>query len=145
MIRSIRPIASLLATGTLIACSTHQTNRPPKNAPSEGVVTHEDIARSGAHNAWDAVRRTSSFVQFREGTNQDRVRITNRGMSSLMLNNQVLFVLDGVLLSDHRYLESIPAVTVQQIEVLTANRAALRFGTPGGSGAVVVTTMVPTN
>lgn len=148
MTRPIKPqavrIACLLAAGTLLACSPQRASAPVRNAPSSGrVVTHDDIARTGATNAWDAVRRAGSFVQFRESTNQDRVRITSRGAGSLMLSNQILFVVDGVLMSDHRYLESIPAVSVRQIEILSATRAALRFGAPGGNGAVVVTTMIP--
>ncbi len=79
----------------------------------------------------------------RHNSRDHQARITHRGASSLLLSNAVVVVVDGTHMADWTYLREIPAETIHSIQVLSGSQATIRFGTPAGTGAVVVRTGVP--
>ena len=126
------------------ACANIKAGQEIRSTPEGNVITAEQIRHSGATNGWEAVRRNGGHhLLIRQNGRDDDVRITHRGVGSLLLSNQVLVVLDGNHLMDWSYLREIPAVTIADIRVLSGPQATLRYGTTAGNGAIVVRTRPP--
>lgn len=145
-----RPHVRLVCTATVAvimlgsqACG-HQRSSTAGTPSRSGVITAADIERSGAKNAWEALRRHGgNHLLIRENARSDDARITHRGANSLLLSNQILVIVDGVHLTGWSYLREIPAFSVADIRIMSAREATLKYGTPAGNGAVVVRTRPP--
>jgi len=105
------------------------------------TITQERIAASGAKTAWDALRLTVPYLQFRE-TRGNASRIQRRGRTSIYLDDQVRVVLDNVRISDLQMLQQIAAADIFKIQVLNAMDATTYFGGTSASGVVIITTRV---
>lgn len=136
--------APLFAALVLTACAT--TPPPDRAEPNERegqILWREDIARTGARDAWDALRLggTHLNIQFpREGSS---ARVTHRGVDSFYLSPEVLLVVDGTHMEGLETLKDIRAVNIDYIQVLPARVGTVKYGTAGGNGVVVVRTGVP--
>ncbi|NUQ22192.1 MAG: hypothetical protein HOQ09_14690 [Gemmatimonadaceae bacterium] len=143
----VRLMASVMLVAGVGACAT--LHRPDASRPfhDPNLITHEDIVRSGATNAYDALRRGGTFLSMSEVRGGRAVthdfEATSRGRSSLVMNPQVLLVVDDVMRLDLASLREIPAENVAWIRVMTAMEATPYYGTEGGNGAIVVRTRVP--
>lgn len=104
------------------------------------LITEERIARSGGHTAWEVLRLTVPIIQTSENRSNQPRTLTRRGRSSIILNEALVVVLDGVRQSDFRILQEIPAHTIHTILVLDGIEATMRYGTDAGSGAIVIRT-----
>jgi outer membrane cobalamin receptor len=114
---------------------------PDEVVPAGSVLIDEArIARSGGHTAWDVLRFTVPMLQMTENRNSQPRTLTRRGRGSIILNEALIVVLDGVRQSDFRILQEIPANTIHTILVLDGIEATYRYGTDAGSGAVVIRT-----
>ncbi len=134
----------LFALTLAAACKTVPVADPTEPNERDGMIlTREDIARTGARDAWEALRfgSTNLNIQFpREGSN---ARVTMRGVSSFVLSPEVLLVVDGTHMSGLGTLQDIRASNIDYIQILPARTAVVRYGTAGGNGVIVVRTGVP--
>lgn len=130
--------AILCATFAFSACSP----RPPGDpTPDTGghLITSEQIARTGAQNAWEALLR--SGAHFTETPRQRNANtISTRGSSSLFLSAEPMIVVDGAQMRDASSLRSIPAWTIARIRTFGGIEGTKYFGTGGGNGVVVIET-----
>jgi outer membrane cobalamin receptor len=111
--------------------------------PSSGdriFITQEQIARSGASNAWEALKRNAPQLTYREGRNGQPTVLERRGRSSFLLNDAPLLFVDGVQFPDFRNLQSIPATQLASIEILDAVDGTTYYGTGAEGGVILIRT-----
>jgi outer membrane cobalamin receptor len=111
--------------------------------PSSGdriLITQEQIARSGASNAWEALKRNAPQLTYREGRNGQPTVLERRGRSSLLLSDAPLLFVDGVQLPDFRNLQSIPAAQLASIEILDGVDGTTYYGTGAEGGVILIRT-----
>lgn len=111
--------------------------------PSSGdriFITQEQIARSGASNAWDALKRNAPQLTYREGRNGQPTVLERRGRSSLLLNDAPLLFVDGIQFPDFRNLQSIPAAQLASIEILDGVDGTTYYGTGAEGGVILIRT-----
>lgn len=107
------------------------------------LLTREEIAKTGARNAWEAIRlgATHLNIQFpREGS---PARVTLRGTDSFLISAEVLLVVDGTQMASLSYLEDIRVENIDYIQILSASEGTIRYGTNAGNGVIVVKTNPP--
>ncbi len=140
--RSTLPV---LALGLLVAGLAACAARAPANLdalPAIGeLVTAEEIAKTGATNAWDALRFTVKSHYFYEYKGQP-VRVTaNRGTGSIILREDPLIFLDRTRLADIFLLRQVPASEIHSIQVLSGADGTTYFGTSAAGGVIVIRTV----
>ena len=144
--RLIRPpyYAAILTLILAAGCTTAPSGSGPTPAERDGMLlTREEIEKTGARNAWDAVRlgATHLNIQFpREGS---PARVTHRGADSFIINAEVLLVVDGTHMSSLSYLQDIRVENIDYIRILSGSEGAVRYGTDAGNGVIVVKTNPP--
>jgi len=134
--------ACALVTVSACASAPAHESRHVYAPPGEKLILADEIARTGARNAWEAIKRTPTFLTTMESSNGTPTRMWRRGRGSVLLREAPLVVIDGVISTDIGILVSIPAEQIAYIRVLTGAASTARFGTQGGAGAVMVQTMV---
>ncbi|HET7252046.1 MAG TPA: Plug domain-containing protein [Gemmatimonadales bacterium] len=113
------------------------------SVPSSGdriFITQEQIARSGASNAWEALKRNAPQLTYREGRNGQPTVLERRGRSSLLLNDAPLLFVDGVQMPDFKNLQSIPAAQLASIEILDGVDGTTYYGTGAEGGVILIRT-----
>jgi outer membrane receptor for ferrienterochelin and colicin len=121
-------------------------NAVPRAAPSptDGfVVTAEEIQKSGATTAWEALKLTVPVVSFRGTTRSasgERLRIRRRGPSSLYLNDDPRVFIDQVRIVDISVLDRMPAGDIAVIVVLSGLDGTTYYGTSAVNGVVLIST-----
>jgi hypothetical protein len=135
-----RPI--ILVAFAVGACSTPRAESSTE-APSPGgqFITWEQIQRSGATTAWDALKYNVRTHQFSEDARGNPVRIlANRGQGSMVLREDPLLFLDGARMSEITVLRMIPANNLFSIQVFTGPDATTYFGTSAVAGVILLET-----
>ena len=134
------PSASLVvavsAAVSLTACAGRQYHSA-NTRPGVQVITAEQIARSGAHTAWDVLKREAPTLTLRDTRGGRPASAGRRGRSSILLEDAPLVVLDGVRL---RALDGIPAATILTISVYNGIEGTTYYGTNAVSGVIVIQT-----
>ncbi len=130
---------ALVTVVSAAACATH-AHRPPDTQPGVQVITAEQIARSGGNTAWDVLKREAPMLRLRENRNGRPTAAGRRGPASILLEDAVVVILDGVRLPDFRALDGIPAVTIFTISIYTGIEGTTYYGTNAVSGVVVIET-----
>jgi hypothetical protein len=137
--------AGALLTINACASSHSRSTSSPRHDPN--LITREDIVRSGARDAFEALRLAHTNITLSEARGQMTlardVEATSRGRSSLLLSPQMLLVVDDVQRLSVSALHEIPADNVEWIRVMTSLEATPLYGTEGGNGAIVVRTRIP--
>jgi hypothetical protein len=128
------------------ACSTSvpptDTQSPP---PGGQFITWEQIQRSGATTAWDALKYNVRTHQFGEDSRGNPVRIVaNRGQGSMVLREDPIIFLDGARMSEITVLRMIPANNLFSIQVFTGPDATTYFGTSAVAGVILLETTMGT-
>src|SRR5207247_6674279 len=101
------------------------------------LITQEQIERSGALTAWEALKRLAPQFTFRENRNGQPSALERRGRSSILLNDAPLVFMDGAELSDFHSLNQIPANTLLSIEILSGIEGSAYYGSQPVSGVLV--------
>jgi hypothetical protein len=133
-----------LALWLVAACATARVDSLGVPSELDGpLITREEIGESGARDGWEALRLGLTHLNYqytRQGTD---VRVTHRGVSSFVIDPQVLLVVDGTHMQSLSVLEGIPARDIEYIQILSARIGVVKYGTGAGNGVVVVKTGVP--
>lgn len=140
---SLSRVVLLCVLVSALACA-----RPavPSTHPQRGsgrVITREQIRRSGAVDAWQALRHFASFLEIKENRRGDGGRVYQRGRGSFLLSSELMVIVDEIQVADFQYLKQIPAETVDYIRVLKGAEGTAQYGTGAGNGVVVVRTAPP--
>jgi outer membrane cobalamin receptor len=139
--RRVCSIAVTVAAVAQLGCGP--TLHPATAARHEArLITREDIERSGAVDAFDAIKRAGSYLNISERKRGD-IRITERGRSSFMLSPQILLIVDGVMMTNLNSLHDIRAENLDWIRVMTGAEATPQYGTDAANGVVLVATRIP--
>ncbi len=138
-----RIILAATAAVTLSACAgmTPRTDDTEIN-PVGKIIDRAQIERSGARNAFEAVKRARTHLDITDSGHDRRpASIGSRGRSSLVLNTQVHVVVDGTsVVNGVAALRSIQSGSIESIRILTAREATTVYGTAGGNGVIAVST-----
>ena len=142
--RLVRPAMLALALAALSACAATppRSDRRVYTPPGEKLILADEISRSGARNAWEAIKRTPTFLSTMENNRGEPTRLWRRGRGSILLRETPIVVVDGVVASDIAALSSIPAEQIAWIRILTGSASTARFGAQGGGGAVMIQTRI---
>ncbi len=140
--RPSRPLLAALTCLVLMACGGMRAGGPTGAESARGVVlSRTDISRIGGFTAMEVLERARTHLSIAHTREGRPARITHRGRASLTLAPQVLLVVDGSRVKNGvRMLESIPAKSIDYIQILSAREAALEWGSEAGNGVVVVRT-----
>src|SRR2546423_7991195 len=135
-------LAAYLVTGpSVVGCRSPAASAANAPAPSGGLaITAEQIARSGARNAGEVLKREAPMLALRENRKGQAAGIGRHGPSSIYLNDGLLVIVDGARVSDFQVLQSIPADAILSISVLTGIEATTYYGTNSVSGVVEIHT-----
>ncbi len=136
VINDVRSRAVLLWL-VLLASGCSAATLPPRSAGLGAglVITAEEIERTGAKNAWEALRRANLPLAFREDRIGRPLHFSRRGGLT-----SPLVVVDGTLTHGLELLYQIAAGDISSIRVLEALDASQRYGQRGGGGAILIET-----
>jgi TonB-dependent Receptor Plug Domain len=136
-----RLLSSALLAGCVatVACGPglHPRSYDP---PGEQLILHDEIVKSGAQDAWEAVRRLSHMTTSSTSAGEPS-RMYRRGRSSLVIRETPVIVVDGVQATDLEILTQVRADQIAWIRILTGAASTTRYGAGGGAGAVIVQTV----
>jgi TonB-dependent receptor-like protein len=128
-----------LAAAAIAVAGCGQGLRPHHySPPGEQLILPDEIAASGATDAWEVVRRLSHMTT--ETAAGEPTRMYRRGRSSIMIREQPIVVIDGVASRDLQVLAQLRATDITSMRILTGPGATILFGADGGAGAVIVRT-----
>jgi TonB-dependent Receptor Plug Domain len=139
-LRHFSPLA-LLTAASAAACGIKPAPGVQSASPTT-IVTAEQIAETGASDAWDAIRLTVRGYYFREDRGQPVRMLSKRGQGSLVSQEEPFIIVNNVRINDVAYLRDIPASQIVSIRVYTQNDAATYFGTNSVGGVIVLETML---
>jgi hypothetical protein len=108
--------------------------------PGEQLILPDEIAQSGATDAWDVVRRLT-HMSTTSTVSGEPSRMYRRGHGSIMIRETPLVVVDGVQSTDIAILTEVRADQIAWMRVLTGVVGTTRFGASAGAGAVIVQTL----
>ena len=124
-----------------VGCKTGggTTGSPSDQAYHAHVITAEAIERSGAIDAWEAIKRLSTMARATESYDGQPERLhPRRGHGSLYLRDDPVVYIDGVPLSDIRALRQIGAADIDNIEEMGSVEATAYFGTNSNAGVILI-------
>lgn len=124
-------------------CAYFRSSSPPPDRPSAQFITAEEIARSGATNAWDLLRvraRSYEFAEDRYG--RPRGIRTRRGRSSISVAgaDQPMIVVDGARLIDLSTLRDLSVGAIESVELLNGIAGTATQGTNASAGVIYIHT-----
>ena len=130
-----------LALATLALAACHPQPKPGGRVPgpSTRVIEADQIRRSGAHSAWEALYLNIPNISFRKSGGRG-TQLSRHGRSSIVLGDAPLVVLDNVPLTGLSVLRDIPAAELFRIEVMSGIDATTYYGTNAGDGVILLTT-----
>ncbi len=141
----------VLLTGTICACaSTNRTGADEigsdkiRPGPGAKVVTAEDIQRSPSASLDQAMSGRFPGVWITRAADGG-LRIRIRGTTSLMANQEPLYVLDGIAVNSGPggNLHGVAPADIESIEVLKDAIATTMYGIRGANGVILITTKRP--
>lgn len=132
-------VAVIQALGACSPTALHPRTAPRHDAR---LITRDDIERSGAVDAFDALKRAGSYLSISERKRGD-LRVTERGRSSFLLSPQILLIVDGVVMTNLNVLRDIRAERVDWMRVMTGAEATPEYGTGAANGVLLVATRIP--
>jgi len=136
-----RLLSSALVAGCVAAGGCGHNVRPRSyDPPGEQLILHDEIVKSGAMDAWDAVRRLSHMTTTTTASG-DPSRMYRRGRSSIVIRETPVVVVDGIQATDLHLLTEVRADQIAWIRILTGAASTTRYGAAGGAGAVIVQTI----
>lgn len=143
--RVLRIAATSLALSAiaLTGCAYFRSSSPPPERASAQFITADEIARSGASNAWDLLRiraRAYEFTEDRYG--RPRFIRTRRGRSTLSVAgaDMPMIVIDGARLTDLVSLRDLSVGAIESVELLNGIAGTATQGTNASAGVIYIHT-----
>jgi outer membrane cobalamin receptor len=143
--RVLRIAATSLALSAiaLTGCAYFRSSSPPPERASAQFITADEIARSGASNAWDLLRiraRAYEFTEDRYG--RPRFIRTRRGRSTLNVAgaDMPMIVIDGARLTDLVSLRDLSVGAIESVELLNGIAGTATQGTNASAGVIYIHT-----
>jgi outer membrane cobalamin receptor len=124
------------------ACGATPLRTDPTPHHEARLITRADIERSGAVDAFDALRRAGNYLNITERKAGD-VRVSERGRSSFLLSPQIMLIVDGVTMQNLNTLHEIRAENVEWMRVMTGAEATPQYGTDAANGVLLIATRIP--
>ena len=124
-------------------CAYFRSSSPPPDKPSAQFITAQEIARSGASNAWDLLRIRARAYEFSEDRyGRPRGIRTRRGRSSISVSgaDQPMIVLDGARLIDLVTLRDLHIGAIESVELLNGIAGTATQGTNASAGVIYIHT-----
>ena len=119
------------------------TRVEPEEERAGDVYDADDVARTGAVTAWEALDRLVKFATFTETSRGKPDRIRRRGASTINLREDMLVLVDGLRVIDVTSLADLPAGIITRIEVMSGLDGTTRYGTGATDGVILITTRAP--
>lgn len=107
---------AVITLGILLAACAANPGAVRSPAPSGGVMTAEQIRRTGAQNAWDVLAQSGLPLRFFEDRTGTPALSTRRERTSRP--GGALVVVDGVPVRDIGLLRHLPVEALERIRVL---------------------------
>jgi hypothetical protein len=123
----------------VVGCG-HNVHPRSFDPPGEQLILPDEIAESGATDAWDVVRRLS-HMSTASTVSGEPSRMYRRGRSSMVIRERPIIVIDGVQVAEIQALSDVRADQIAWMRVLTGAASTTRYGARGGAGAVIVQTL----
>jgi len=140
----VRPSRLALVTSLALGAAGCRTFHPARTAPQGDrtgtLISQEMIERSGAMNAWEALKRLAPQFRYSEKRDGQPTQLERRGRSSILLNDAPRVFVDGADVVDFRSLTQIPASTIFSIEILNGIEGTTYYGSNGVSGVILIRT-----
>ena len=108
--------------------------------PGTFTITAEQIEKSGARTAWQALKQHAPMLQTNEDRNGRPASLGRRGRASLYLNDSPAVLLDGIRIPDFRTLEDIDAQSILVIYIYDGIEGTTYYGTNSVSGVILIKT-----
>lgn len=124
----------------LVACGTRAAPNPGGTPQAGRLITAEDIRRTGASTAWEALKYTVRSHQFVDNKGQPARIFSDRGVGSMVLREEPLIFVDRARLSDIMLLGQMPAQNILYVRVLNGNDGTTYFGTSAVAGVILIET-----
>ena len=124
-------------------CAYFRSSTPPPDRPSAQFISSDEIARSGASNAWDLLRVRARAYEFSEDRyGRPRFIRTRRGRSTLSMSgaDAPMVVLDGARLVDLVSLRDISTGDIESVELLNGIAGTATQGTNASAGVIYIHT-----
>ena len=102
------------------------------------VITAEQIQKSGARTAWEALKQNAPMLTLRDDRNGRPASMGRRGRSSFLLDEAPMIMLDGVRVPDFHALDTIEAQSIFTIVIYNGVEGTTYYGTDAVSGVVVI-------
>lgn len=144
MRHSLLPAILCVALALTSGCTTRPMGYDPDDSQIPGgvMITRDQIQRSRAVNALEALERARTHLDIRWTRQGAPPSITYRGRDSLVQDGDILVVVDGTpTIEAARVLQDIDAQHIEFMKVLTAREATPRYGMLAGNGVVYVRTL----
>ena len=143
--RRSRIAASSLALSALAisGCAYFRSTTPPLERPNAQFITAEEIAKSGASNAWELLRIRARGYEFAEDRyGRPRFIRTRRGRSSISVAgaDAPMIVVDGARLIDLPVLRDISVGAIESVELLNGIAGTATQGTNASAGVIYIHT-----
>ena len=112
-----------------------------QDTPQVGqLITAEEIRRTGASTAWEALKYTVRSHQFIDDKGHPVRIFSNRGVGSMVLREEPLIFVDRARLSDILLLGQMPAHHILSVRVLNSSDGTTYFGTSAVAGVFLIET-----
>ena len=139
---SYRGAWAVLSAACVCAGCLHArpASAPGNNDRDRILITEAQIERSGALNAWEALKRLAPQFRYSEKRDGQPTQLGRRGRSSILLNDAPRVFVDGADVVDFRSLAQIPASTIFSIEILNGIEGTTYYGSNAVSGVILIRT-----
>ena len=137
--RTRAALVAVAGVAALAGCSARARDTS-RNPPVGQIITAEQIRRTGAATAWEALKFTVRSHEFRDYRGEPQRIYSNRGVGSMVLREEPLIHLDGARLTDIQVLRHMPANTILYVQVLNGTDGTTYYGTSATAGVILIET-----
>jgi outer membrane cobalamin receptor len=125
----------------LLGCGPAAQRGAKRDAPpGTFTITAEQIEKSGARTAWQALKQHAPMFQTKDDRNGRPASLGRRGRASLYLDDSPAILIDGVRLPDFRTLDDIDAQSIFAIYIYDGIEGTTHYGTNSVSGVILIRT-----
>lgn len=133
--------ASVLLTAVLVAGCATVGPRDASRDPAVGeLITADEIRKTGARNAWEALKNTVSRYRFDDYRGEPTRISSVRGNGSILFHETPKIFVDGAQLTEYQVLRTMPAYTIASIRVLNGSDGTTYYGTGSVAGVILIET-----